>query len=83
MAVLFLAILLSTPYAFQYELVLALVAAVLVPRLMPLWALPLPAWVIAGVDLAQYAAPVLTIGLLMALSWQKPALEPDPKVQLT
>jgi hypothetical protein len=73
-AVLCLAILISTPYAFEYELVLAVVAAVMVPWLLPLWALPLPAWLIGGVEMAQYAAPVLTVGLLMALFWQKRAL---------
>jgi hypothetical protein len=72
-----LAILTSTPYAYQYELVLAVLAALFLARagvgdsllgrvwLFVLWALPVPGWLIGGLEIAQYAAPVLSASLLL------------------
>ncbi len=65
-AILCLATLLATPYAFQYELVLAVLAAVFMPRLAPVWLLPVPGWLIGGLDIADYAAPLLAVALCVA-----------------
>ena len=74
-AALCLGALISTPYAFQYELVLAVVAALFLARshiggrraglawLAVLWALPLPGWIVPGLEIAAYAAPVLAASL--------------------
>lgn len=74
-----LATLISTPYAYQYELVLAVVAALFLARvgvgtsapgrawLMALWFLPVPGWLIGRLEIAQYAAPVLTAALALCL----------------
>ena len=74
-AVLFLATLISTPYAYQYELVLAVLGALFLARaglgqtaagrawLTALWLLPVPGWLAAGFDIADYAAPVLTLSV--------------------
>jgi hypothetical protein len=90
-ATLCLATLISTPYAFQYELVLALAAALFLARagvgttlpgrlwLAVLWALPLPGWLIGGLEIAQYAAPVLTLSVgacLLLARLQRPAAAP-------
>jgi len=70
---LLLATLTATAYAFQYELVLAIVAAFFLARagvgqspagrawLAALWLLPLPGWLIGGLEIAHYAAPALTL----------------------
>ena len=77
-AVLCLATLVATPYAFQYELVLAVVAALFLARagvgahaggrawLAALWLLPVPGWLIPGLEIAHYAAPVLTLSAAAA-----------------
>ena len=76
-ATLCLATLISTPYAFQYELVLAVLAALFLARagighsptgrvwLAALWLLPVPGWLIGGLEIAQYAAPALTLSLAL------------------
>lgn len=77
LAVLCLASLLATPYAHQYELMLAVLAALFLARaglggsvpgrigLAILWLLPVPGWLIGGLEIAQYAAPVLTLALAL------------------
>lgn len=86
-AVLCLATLISTPYAFQYELVLAVLGALFLARaglgqtpagrawLAALWLLPVPGWLIGGLDIADYAAPVLTLSVAActALSLRMPS----------
>jgi hypothetical protein len=76
-AALCLATLTSTPYAHQYELVLAVLAALFLARegigdsaagclwLLVLWLLPVPGWLFGGLEIADYAAPVLTLSLLL------------------
>jgi hypothetical protein len=76
-AALCLASLIATPYAHQYELVLAVLAALFLARagigdtllgrfgLAALWLLPVPGWLIGGLEIAQYAAPVLTLALVL------------------
>lgn len=85
-AVLCLATLISTPYAFQYELVLAVLGALFLARagvghkpagrawLAALWLLPVPGWLIGGLEIAQYTAPVLTLSVATctALSLKMP-----------
>ena len=73
LAALCLATLISTPYAFQYELVLAVAGALFLVRagighspagrawLAALWLLPVPGWLIGGLEIAHYTAPVLTL----------------------
>ena len=70
-----LAILVSTPYAYQYELVLGVIAALFLLRagsantiagrlwMGLLWMLPVPGWQIVGLEIAHYAVPVLTLAL--------------------
>jgi len=74
-AVLCLATLSSTPYAYQYELVLAVAGALFLARagigrspagrawLAAIWLLPVPGWLIGGLQIAHYAAPALTLSL--------------------
>lgn len=64
-SVLCLATIVITPYAYAYELVLASVVVLFRPNMAWLWFLPIPAWVVPGLDYANYAAPVLTISLLI------------------
>lgn len=75
LAVLLLATLISTPYAFQYELVLAVAGVLFLARagigrspagrawLAAIWLLPVPGWLIGGLEIAHYAAPVLTLSV--------------------
>ena len=75
LAALLLATLFSTPYAFQYELVLAVAGALFLARagighspagrawLAALWLLPVPGWLIGGIEIAHYAAPVLALSV--------------------
>jgi hypothetical protein len=70
-----LATLNSTPYAFQYELVLAVAGALFLARagighspvgrawLAALWLLPVPGWLIGGLEIAHYTAPALTLSV--------------------
>jgi hypothetical protein len=72
-AALCLATLISTPYAYQYELVLAVAGALFLARaglghspagrawLAALWLLPVPGWLIGGLEIAHYAAPALSL----------------------
>ena len=72
---LLLATLTATAYAFPYELVLAIVAAFFLARagvgqspagrtwLATLWLLPLPGWLIGGIEIAHYTAPVITLSV--------------------
>ena len=85
-AVLCLATLISTPYAFQYELVLMVAGALFLARagighspagrawLAALWLLPVPGWLIGGLEIAHYSAPALTLSVaactLLALRHQ-------------
>ena len=74
-AALLLATLISTPYAFQYELVLAVAGALFLARagvgqspagrawLAALWLLPVPGWLIGGLEIAHYTAPALTLSV--------------------
>jgi hypothetical protein len=74
-AALCLATLISTPYAYQYELVLAVMAALFLARagighsvvgrawLAALWLLPVPGWLIGPLEIAQYTAPALTLSV--------------------
>ena len=83
-----LATLISTPYAFQYELVLAVVAALFLARagvgtsapgrawLMALWLLQVPSWLIGRLEIAHYAAPVLTAALALCLLRARRAATP-------
>jgi hypothetical protein len=64
-AVLCLATIVVTPYAYAYELVLAGVVVLFRPNMAWLWFLPIPAWVVPGLDIANYVAPVLTVSLLI------------------
>ena len=64
-AVLCLATIVVTPYAYAYELVLAGVVVLFRPNMAWLWFLPVPAWVVPGLDFANYVAPVLTVSLLI------------------
>lgn len=78
-AALCLGILIATPYAFQYELVLAVLAALFLARagigrsprgrlwLAALWLLPVPGWLIGELQIAFYAAPALTLSLALCL----------------
>jgi len=70
-----LAILISTPYAYQYELVLGVIAALFLLRADCgrtvtrrlwaglLWVLLVPAFMIGGLETAYYSAPVLSLAL--------------------
>jgi hypothetical protein len=74
-AALLLATLISTPYAYQYELVLAVAGALFLTRagignspagrawLTALWLLPVPGWLIGPLEIAHYAAPALTLSV--------------------
>ena len=76
-AVLLLATLTATPYAFQYESMLALIAALFMLRagigmtpagrawLFALWLLPVPGRLIPGLEVAYYAAPVIAASLAL------------------
>ena len=70
-----LAILISTPYAYQYELVLGVIAALFLLRAACgrtvtrrlwaglLWVLLVPAFMIGGLETAYYSAPLLSLAL--------------------
>lgn len=89
-ATLLLGTLTATPYAYQYESVLALLAALFLLRagvgatqtgrlgLFLLWLLPLPGRVTPGLHLAQYAAPVIAAALAYCVAL---ALRDGPRAQ--
>lgn len=76
-AALLFATLVGVPRAYSYELLFAVVAAFFLARagigrnaagrvwLMTLWLLPVPGRLIGGLELAQYATPVITISLAL------------------
>lgn len=78
-------ILVATPYAFQYELALAIGGTALLARagigqtpwglawLAAIWASPLPGWWIPGIEIADYMAVFLTLSLGLCVLLERTA----------